>query len=199
MKKYIVYKHIFPNGKIYIGITNNNLNNRFKNGKGYSHSSKMTAAIQKYGWDNIKHEILCEGLSKEEAEFKEIELIAKYKSNQKEFGYNTRPGGKCNETHSDEVKEKLSISLTGRIMNKEWRKKLSESQKGRKLSNETKNKIANSLKRPILQFDRYGKFIKEWTSSKEASTSLDIHLGSISECCHNKRRTAGGYIWKFKM
>ena len=48
---------------------------------------------KKYGWKNIKHEILFKNLNKEEAEQKEIELIAKYKSNQIEFGYNIANGG----------------------------------------------------------------------------------------------------------
>jgi hypothetical protein len=36
-------------------------------------------AIKKYGWENIKHEVLFEGLTKQEADKKEIELITYYK------------------------------------------------------------------------------------------------------------------------
>lgn len=34
-KKYIVYVHIFPNGKKYFGITSKAPNQRWENGKGY--------------------------------------------------------------------------------------------------------------------------------------------------------------------
>lgn len=38
-KTYKVYKHIFPNGKVYVGITSQPLNCRWRSGKrrGWSH------------------------------------------------------------------------------------------------------------------------------------------------------------------
>ena len=105
-----VYKHTSPSNKIYIGITSKkNINQRWKNGEGYK-NQVFYNAIQKYGWDNIKHEILFENLTKEEAEEKEIELIAFYKSNQLNFGYNRDNGGNCIGTFSDSHKKNLSIS-----------------------------------------------------------------------------------------
>ena len=78
-KKFMVYKHTFPNGKVYIGITSKKKpNQRWESGTGYSKNQiVMYNAIQKYGWDNIKHEILFENLSKDDACKKEIELIKK--------------------------------------------------------------------------------------------------------------------------
>lgn len=95
---YIVYKHTFPNSKIYIGITSQKPSERWRNGCGYQHNNFIKSAIQKYGWDNIKHEILFTGLTKEQAEQKEIELIARYKSNQRDYGYNLSSGGECGAT-----------------------------------------------------------------------------------------------------
>lgn len=91
MRVYCVYKHTCPNNKVYVGITSN-LNQRFRH-RDYRNNKHFYDAIQKYGWDNIKHEILYTDLTKEEAEVKEIELIAKYKSNDPKFGYNIRTGG----------------------------------------------------------------------------------------------------------
>ena len=52
---YIVYKHTFPNNKVYIGITQQNPEKRWKKGLGYdSHQTLMKRAIKKYGWNNIK-------------------------------------------------------------------------------------------------------------------------------------------------
>ena len=105
-KAYFVYKHTFPNDKVYIGITSyEKPNGRWRNGKGYK-SQYVYRAINKYGWENIKHEILFENLSKVEAEAKEVELIAKYKSNNSKYGYNIENGG---HTHcvSEKTKKKL--------------------------------------------------------------------------------------------
>ena len=49
-----------------------------------------------------------------------------------------------------------------------------------------------------LQYDLKGNFIKEWASSSEAGRQLNIILSSICECCNNNRKTAGGFIWRYK-
>ena len=86
-KKYIVYKHIFPNNKVYIGMTSKKPIYRWNNGKAYMNNKNIINAIKKYGWKNVKHEILYENLTKEVAEGKEIELITEYKSNNIKYGY----------------------------------------------------------------------------------------------------------------
>lgn len=99
MKKFIVYEHLFPNGKRYFGITSKKPNARWEGGTGYDkqHQPVMYNAIQKYGWDNIQHIILFEGLSFEEACSKEKELIAEYRTNccryGDDYGYNMTDGG----------------------------------------------------------------------------------------------------------
>lgn len=109
---YIVYKHTFPNNKVYIGITCIGPSNRWRDGKGY-YTQLVYRAILKYGWDNIKHEVLFENLTKEEAEKKEIELIAEYKSNQREFGYNVESGGNVKGKCSEETRKKMSENFKG--------------------------------------------------------------------------------------
>lgn len=94
MKKYSVYMHTCPNGKVYIGITSINPLKRWKNGQGYYKNDHFFKAIKNYGWDNIKHEILFVNLTEEEACQKEIELIASYNSNNPNYGYNNTIGGK---------------------------------------------------------------------------------------------------------
>lgn len=149
---YIVYKHIFPNGKVYIGITGRKPEDRWENGHGYDrHQTIMKNAIQKYGWDNIQHEILYTDLTQEEAEQKEIELIAFYKSNQREYGYNIANGGSLSGKHSEETKDKLRKINTGKHHTEEARKKMSEAKKGEKnhnygkhFSEEHKKRISES-------------------------------------------------------
>lgn len=95
-KTWTVYKHIFPNGKVYIGITSLDVNERWRDGFGYLDKSnnykysqrRMFKAIVKYGWINILHEIVAEGLSEQEAKTMEMHLIGQYKSDDPQFGYN---------------------------------------------------------------------------------------------------------------
>lgn len=55
--KQYLYKMTFPNGKVYIGTTFD-INRRWdNNGAGYR-GQKVWEPIQKYGWDNIKKEVL---------------------------------------------------------------------------------------------------------------------------------------------
>ena len=90
---YIVYKHTFPNGKIYFGITiREHPNDRWLNGFGYKDNPKMFSDIVKYGWDNILHEIIKEGVDQLEAEKLEAKLIAQYSSTDQEIGYNRSSG-----------------------------------------------------------------------------------------------------------
>lgn len=94
MNDYTVYMHTAPNGKRYIGITSLAPELRWgKNGLGYRNNRLFNKAIHKYGWDNIEHEILFEGLTQEEAEQKEIELIAFYDTTNTKKGYNISLGG----------------------------------------------------------------------------------------------------------
>ena len=98
-KKFCVYVHKFPSGKLYIGITSKIPKKRWQNGTGYDkeHQPVMYNAIQKYGWENVQHIILFDNIIFEEACSKEQELIKKYKTNCKrygdKYGYNMTDGG----------------------------------------------------------------------------------------------------------
>lgn len=50
----------------------------------------------------------------------------------------------------------------------------------------------------VLQIDaNTKKIIDNFSSLKEAGEKTGIAASSISSCCNNKLKTAGGYIWKF--
>lgn len=152
MNKYKVYKHTCPNGKVYIGITQQRLTKRWNNGQGYVLNPYFSKAINKYGWNNIRHEVLFEGLSKEEAELKEIELIKSHNSNDKNFGYNLTNGGNCIGTHTEEIKKKMSIGKRGKLnpfYGKKHKaiskKQMSLTRTGVKLTDEHRRKISESM------------------------------------------------------
>lgn len=118
-KLYYVYKHTSPNNKVYIGITcKNPPEKRWVNGHGYKKGNPyFWNAIQKYGWDNFKHDILFANLSRKDACSKEQEMISLYDSTNPDKGYNMTKGGdgKLGYIMSDETKQKISESRIGRF------------------------------------------------------------------------------------
>lgn len=166
--KYFVYIHTCPNQKRYIGITTKTPNGRWDNGKGYRTNEYFYHTIQKYGWDNIQHEVF-ETKSVELMSYWERILIYHYNTMNSEYGFNRTSGGEgfIGVKHSDATKKKISESLKGykpsdktRIKlseshkgkhrkphSNETKQKMSKSHKGRKLSEETKRKISETLKR----------------------------------------------------
>ena len=56
-------------------------------------------------------------------------------------------------------------------------------------------RISNSRKKPILQFDLDGNFIREWPSIIDVGIELSGH---ICDCAKGNRKSAYGYIWKYK-
>ena len=94
---YTVYKHTAPNGKVYIGITEQKPEDRWRNGKGYKGQPYWYRAILKYGWENIKHEIVCDHLKDWQAGKVEKSLIDYFDSTNRDKGYNISTGGECGE------------------------------------------------------------------------------------------------------
>ena len=177
---YIVYMHICPNDKRYIGITSQNVYKRWAKGVGYKKCPKFYKAIQKYKWENIKHEILFENLSKEEAEQKEIELIAYYKSNDDKYGYNISNGGNTIGTHSDSTKLKISISNKGKKRNEDFKIKNSKNKKGNKNMFGYHHKEEAKIK--ISQAQKGNKNCVGRVLSEETKRKISIsHLNSIKK------------------
>lgn len=153
---YTVYMHIFPNGKRYVGITGQDPKERWrKGGHGYKPQRLVWSAIQKYGWDNIKHIIIAKNLTVNEAGTLEKEIISKYNTTDVKSGYNQSIGGEnapIGVKRSAETREKLRISHLGQTHNKgyhlreEQRRHLREINLGKKMSEETKRKISEKNK-----------------------------------------------------
>ena len=175
-RNYKLYVHIAPNGKRYYGITKQEPEQRWRNGRGYKNNEYFTRAIDKYGWDNIQHIVLHEELDEDEAKELEQYMIQWYYTNNKRYGYNITSGGEGANglKHSEETRKKISEALKGklagenhpmygkhlteetkkklseagkdRIVSEETRKKLSEINKGRMFNEETKQKMSEAQK-----------------------------------------------------
>lgn len=218
---YTVYKHTNKfNNKVYIGITSQKPEQRWgNNGANYKTSPHFYSAIQKYGWDSFKHEILFTELTKEEACLKEQELIKLYNSMNKEFGYNQTSGGECC-TMSDESKLKLSQSMignkngVGHPCSNEKKQKISDAQKGRKLTKEHKDKLSKaaskrhtpcseSKKKTLSQnYPKKRKIYCEeldmvFESVQECGRQLDIPATNITKLCNGRGKTLKGYHLRY--
>lgn len=74
-KIWSIYKHTAPNGKGYVGYTSMKPEHRWNNGKSYKTTTYFQSAIQEFGWENFKHEILLTTRTKEMAKKAEEAMI----------------------------------------------------------------------------------------------------------------------------
>ena len=56
----------------------------------------------------------------------------------------------------------------------------------------------NNYQKTIVQIDKNGNIVKEWSSQLEVEHKLKIHASAICNVLSGKRKTAGGFIWKYK-
>lgn len=202
---YTVYKHIAPNGKVYIGITSMIPCKRWQNGNGYRQNIYFTNAILKYGWENIQHIILYENLTKAEAEQKEIELIKLHNSTDRRYGYNIENGGNATGKCTLESRKKMSISHKGVPLSEAHKAGLRIGRKKRKiqpntgkhLTEEWKKAVSKGLSKAVKQYDLKGNYIATYSGQLQASKITKVCSTNISRCCKGERKQAGGYLWRF--
>ena len=61
-----------------------------------------------------------------------------------------------------------------------------------------RKQIGQWSKKQINQYDLNKNYITTWDSITEAANKLNIFPQNIGDCCRNKVKTAGGYIWEYK-
>lgn len=224
-KCWSVYVHINKiNHKKYFGITSGSPLKRWRDG--YRHNKHFSSSIDKYGWDNFEHIVLFTDLTENEAKQMEKDLIAKYHTMDREFGYNKTAGGdgSLGRKVSDETREKLRVVATGKKASPETRAKISERMKGenhplygkkrpqyvidamieakrnRKLTDEQVQhyRDASPTKRMVHQIDiDTGDILNTFVSISEASRQTGIPASNIINACKGIVGTAGGFIWQY--
>lgn len=218
---YTVYQHKNKiNGKVYIGITSREPEDRWgANGCNYKSSPHFYSAIRKYGWDNFEHNILFKNLTKEQACIKEQELISNFNSMNREFGYNCTSGGEIFILNED-ARKKKSISMIGNKnslghpCSEEKKLKISNAQKGRKLTEQHKEKLSiAATKRQVPCSEEKKKKLSEnypnkkkvyceeldkvFDSVQQCGKELGISATNISKLCNGKGKTLKGYHLKY--
>lgn len=205
-----MYMHKFPNGKVYIGITSQPVEERWRGGEGYK-AQAVYRAIQKYGWSNIEHIVIKTGLTKEQAEQEEIRLIKEFSSNDPEHGYNIDNGGNCYGTHSEETRAKIAQKNREWVRSKETCERISKEKRGEKISQamqarnverpeimeKMREKSAAKCSKPIAQTDKNGSLIKVWESGAAVARAFGVSNTHVSRVCRNKGTLYRGCFWPF--
>jgi hypothetical protein len=106
------------------------------------------------------------------------------------FCMNMREGG-----IGGSLKGELNTNY-GKKRSEETKQQISESHKGKKVTLPKNNPLTSKV---VLQYNKNGDFIKEWVSLREVERQLNIPSGNITACCKNKVKSAGGFIWKYKL
>lgn len=225
LKQWCVYMHTNKiNDKKYIGITHLSPELRWLNGKGYQ-NQLFGRAIDKYGWDNFKHDILHTELSQYEAEQIEIDLISLYNTTDKNFGYNVATGGNIGESSRNRLSKTIyQYDIDGNYINcfnsvsdaavtlKETPCKISLAcryglnhiscgyrwsyqYQGEKLN---KSQMQNSNYRTeIHQYDIDGNYISSYESIMEAERITGISNSKISACAKGKNAYTKNFRWSY--
>lgn len=206
MRSWCVYMHEHRgSGKKYIGITGQRPEKRWKNGRGYKGCPYFTAAIEKHGWDAFRHEVLYTGLTKDEAERLEVELIAKYDTTDRAKGYNAAAGGNTTAGYTipEQGRRNISAAHVGRGHTPETRERMSQSRTGAGNSFYGKHHTQAAIEANVRAHG--GRFVlcvethELYTSLGAAERATGVNRYQISGCCNNKPgcKTAGGYRWQF--
>lgn len=96
----------------------------------------------------------------------------------------TRKGNQNNPL----TKEHLSNRKRGTMFSEEHKKALSLAHIG---------KPNKSRSKKVLQYTKENELLAHYESTCEAQRQTGIHQTKISACCLGKRKTAGGYIWRY--
>lgn len=229
MENYKIYKYTSPSGGVYIGQTKHDIKTRaHKTGSAYLAKRKdgtytqpkIAKAIIKYGWNNFKKEILFEGLTKQEADDKEKEMISYYRS--KGTCYNICNGGCIPLDGANDVKIK-QYNLNGEFIKDFNSIKDAVEYLGLETHSQTNisaccmgkkhraygyiwryvdsNLEVHPLKRyreRICQFTKNWVYVASYKNIADAHRETLIGSTSIGNVLNGWSKSAGGYYWKFE-
>jgi len=156
----IIYKITnLLNGKRYIGLTTESLEQRLRRHACPANDCYLGRSIRKYGKENFKIEAVCRANNLDELNDREERLIKLYKT-LKPSGYNVCLGGRNKHRmqspmkgrkHSEETKKLMSKRAKGKSKSIETRLKMSKAKKGIKFSSEVvKQRASKSIGRNKL-------------------------------------------------
>lgn len=210
MYSYEVYKVTNKtNNKVYIGITNKGAGARFKQhlfDAEHGSQYRFHKAIRKYGKENFEVSIIAFCNNADELKENEKKFIIEYDSMNPEKGYNMTEGGDgtFGRVCTLETRLKISEANKDKEVSEETRRLLSERGKVRTEGRDaywSSGNIGANRRKPVLQYDNHGKFIKEYdginVAAKETSINFPLIINALKR--RNKLESkANPYIWVYK-
>lgn len=185
--KYLVYKHTSPSGKSYIGITRDYDARCRMHRSPTSRCVAFRAAVERYGWDNFLHEVLYDNLTKDQALYREQQLIREY-GTMVPHGYNLTTGGHMPE-FSDTTRAMMSASRKQLVMTEERKRKISETLKGRTMS-ETR-RLKNAKRFIVTPPDGTSQLV---VNLHQYCLDHGLHSGSMNRVAHGKLSQYKGWL-----
>lgn len=187
------------NGKVYIGQTIQQVEDRWKNGTGYKTCYIFYSAIQKYGWDNFEHIILEQGdWTQEELNEKEKYYINLYDSTNSNKGYNITKGGSDSISPNalpaalKWMKDHPEFGLARAADMLKWQNEHQEEMLIMRRENVKKATEARKRKVRCIETGII------YESATEASRQVpNTQQGKICMVCRGQRKTNGGYHWEY--
>lgn len=180
--------HISPSGRKYIGITKQEPDQRWRNGKGYKNNPYFERAIKKYGWENFEHIILFNNLTEDEANHLEELYIDLYDTTNPKNGYNLHTGGR-HHSISESTREKFRQACKGRFV-------------GEKNPFYGKHHSQEALDAMRIRVEKYsldGEYLETYASVREAAEKNNADISSLSKTCRGiRKKTCQGFQWKFE-
>lgn len=98
--------------------------------------------------------------------------------------------GRLGKPWSDEQRKNNAIARVGLSVN--------HTKEGNENREKGKRKYYDANKKPVLQYDLDGKFIKEWESAVDAGKGLKISYSDINRACKKENLIAYGFQWRYK-
>lgn len=98
--------------------------------------------------------------------------------------------GSLGYKHTEQAKQNISIK-NSKPKSENWKRNAAEA-------------MRKTVAKPILQFNKQNELIKEWISFYDVANSINLEgnrfstIKNIHACCNNKRKSAYGFIWKYK-
>ena len=131
-------------------------------------------------WDGYQYVKLCN--RGHEKKFKVHRLVA--------LAFLPNPLGFPEINHKDENKE------NNNVCNLEWCDRKYNNNYGKR-NIVAGISIRKANQRRVFRYDKNLNFLDSFVSAKEAEKILKIDHTGILKCANNKRKTAGGFIWKY--
>jgi len=160
--------------------------------------SYLYTAMRKYGEENFKLYIV-EVCSNAEEAFNGEKTWIQYLREMGVHLYNISSGGYGGQIKVDDsiTRNRKSKSQKARFAIPGVREYYSKVFKGRIKTPSTCQKIRESKRKAVLQYTKTGVLISKYNSGMAAEFSTNVSRSKICMCCQGKRKTAGGFVWKY--